>query len=60
MFIGVGVFAKVDIPKRKFLMEYPGESLDVANAAEREDYYDENSGGSFMFYFKSRCGETMW
>ena len=56
MFIGVGVFAKVDIPKRKFLMEYPGESLDVANAAEREDYYDENSGGSFMFLFQIK----MW
>ena len=60
MFAGVGVFAKVNMPKGNFLMECPGELLDVATAAEREDYYDENSCGSFMFYFKSRTGETMW
>ena len=41
-------------------MEYPGELLDAATTAEREDYYDETGCGSFMFYFKSRAGETMW
>ena len=60
MFVGVGVFAKVNIPKGKFLMEYPGELLDVATAAERGDYYKENDCGCFMFYFKSRSGVTMW
>ena len=60
MSVGVGVFAKVNIPKGTFLMEYPGELLDVVTAAEREDYYDENGCGSFMFYSKSRFGETMW
>ena len=60
MFPGVGVFAKVNIPKGKFLMEYPGELLDDATATEREDYYDESGCGTFMFCFKSRSGETMW
>ena len=60
MFVGVGVFAKVNIPKGKVLTEYPGELLGVATAAGREDYYDENGCGSFMLYFKSRSGETMW
>ena len=60
MFAGVGVLAKVNIPKGKFLMEYPGELLDVTTAVEREDYYDGNGCGSFVFYFKSRTSETMW
>ena len=59
MFVGVGVFAKVNISKRKLFMEYPSGLLDVATAVEREDYYDENGCGSFMFYFKSRSDETM-
>ena len=49
MFVGVGVFAKLNIPKGKFLMEYPGELLDVATAAEN---YDEAGCSSFMFCFK--------
>ena len=60
MFVRVGVLAKVNIPKGKFLMEYPGELLDVATAVEREDYYGENGCGSFVFYFKSITGETIW
>ena len=60
MFVGVGVFAKVNILKGNFLMEYPGELLDVATAAERGDCYHENGCGSFMFYFKSRSGEALW
>ena len=60
MFVGVGVFAKVNIPKRKLFMEYPSGLLDVATAVEREDHYDENGFGSFMLYFKSRSCKTMW
>ena len=59
MFVGVGVFAKVNIPKRKVLMEYPFELLSVATAAGRQEYYDENGCGSFMLYFKSRSGKNM-
>ena len=55
-----GVFAKVNIPKGEFLMEYRVELLGVATAAGREDYYDENGFGSFMLYFKSRSCKTMW
>ena len=57
MFVGVDAFAKVNIPKGRFLMEYLGELLDNATSAEN---YDETGCGSFMFYFKSRTGETMW
>ena len=60
MFVGVGVFAKVSILKGRVLMEYPCELLGVATAAGREECYDENGCGSFMLYFKSRSGETMW
>ena len=49
---GRGVFTTEIIPKNQFVCEYAGELLSGAEAKKKENIYEKNGSGSYIYYFK--------
>jgi [histone H4]-lysine20 N-methyltransferase SETD8 len=59
VFSGYGVKADREFLKGDFLMQYKGDVINEKEAAKREEVYNKDDVGCFMYYFKH--GEkNMW
>jgi len=58
-FVGYGVFVDRNFAKGDFLLVYRGDLIDSSEAYEREERYENEPVGCFMYYF-THCGQTMW
>jgi hypothetical protein len=50
---GAGLKADVDIPQHSFVLEYGGEEITFDEAAIRENQYEKQGQGCFIFYCQS-------
>jgi len=57
--LGYGLFAREEINKGDFLLEYRGELIDIDEAEKREKEYIDRRLGSFMYFF-SHGGKQLW
>lgn len=50
------MFTTRDVQKGEFILEYSGELLTAAEAEKREESYDQQGVGNFLFFF----GDNSW
>jgi hypothetical protein len=57
--LGYGVKAEIEYAKRDFILQYKGDVKDDKEAAEREELYERDGLGCFMYYFK-HAEKELW
>ena len=48
-----------DIPADTFVIQYKGELISRADGIKREEMYEADRAGSFLYFFE-HCGKKYW
>ena len=49
--LGFGIFASKEFSKGDFIVEYAGDSINEEEAVHREQVYEKEKQGSYLFFF---------